>query len=294
MRFARLCVVGCGVLGACNSAEGDVVGKSAGGGPGASTASAPPSAVGSAQSSASETASPVTSTAPTALNPLTSASIEPPRAEASTPTDGGPPEPPPTSLSTDASAPVDDAELYHPLWVPRAFGPVLDAYVDSVVSYVATLCRTGFCDDTPSIVKGCVDVEYQNFGHSPEWLACAARLPPAVTEDYFRAIASRFDALTDSTVGCGLALPPLDPHYPPPELAVCDALDGWMRGDDDAGVIVRRCDGSTERADGADERNCDPTAAEYDCGDGSGAPWLTWCDATEDCGNGADEAACGR
>jgi hypothetical protein len=160
---------------------------------------------------------------------------------------------------------------------------MLDAYVDAVVSFTAAFCRGALCDE--SLVASCVDEEYQTFGHSPEWLACAARLAPRFTEDYFRAITSRFYDLTVASAGCGSVIPTPDPHDPPPELDACDAFDRAMSG---------RCDGIPHRDDGADERNCDPTAAEYDCGDGSSVPWLTWCDETKDCSNGADEAVCMR
>jgi hypothetical protein len=178
---------------------------------------------------------------------------------------------------------------------------MLDDLVRNANACIRGQCWEFYCADGSGAVDNCVQVELMNLVPSAQWLACAARVAradPAV-EAYLGALsmcrarcaqAAPTDACAPSFTS-DLRCPPAETE--PPALAACPDFGRPQYCPGTAACLYfTPCDGAAECPDGFDERNCDPSAARFDCGDGSFVPWLSLCDGVADCPNGSDELRC--
>lgn len=178
-----------------------------------------------------------------------------------------------------------------PPWLPvGVYGSEADALIDAATRYSEMICRAGLCPEGPSEerIAACVRVELHNFAPSLEWLACASRTPGIVGQlaAYFARCAQGIPQSSCSLTIC-LEPPPSSAAENCPPYAETPRI--CPNGVD---FVSMRCDGEASCPDGYDERNCNPEADRYDCGDGTNTTWLSVCNATPDCPNGADEALC--
>jgi hypothetical protein len=173
---------------------------------------------------------------------------------------------------------------FAPPWLPTgAFGVAAQHVVDAATEYTFWLCVAN------GLADRCIFSELHNFAPSLEWLACASRAPGAdlVLEEF----ASQFFACAEEQRECGC------------DLILCDATVPDMPGCPSyqseacpsGGTFEYRCDagGLFDCSDGYDQRNCDPSATRYDCGDGDDIAWTAVCDGSPDCATEVDEFRCG-
>jgi hypothetical protein len=177
------------------------------------------------------------------------------------------------------------AAAFRPPWLPTgAFGEPAQHVVEAATEYVFWLCVANALP-----VEACTHAELHNFAPSLEWLACASRAPGS--DPLLEELASKFFACATEQRQCGC------------DLVVCDVTipkfpgcPSWQSHACPSGeIFAYRCDepGSVDCADGYNQRNCDPTAPRYDCGDGGHVAWTAVCDGTADCANDVDEFRCG-
>jgi hypothetical protein len=173
---------------------------------------------------------------------------------------------------------------YVPPWLPTgAFGDAAQRLVEATTEYTFWLCAANGLS-----LAECTRAELHNFAPSLEWLACASRSgSDAALDD----LASNFFACATEMRQCGC------------QIVVCDfvipAIEGCPSYQSHAcpsgETFAYRCDeyGTNDCSDGYDQRNCDPTAARYDCGDSGFIDWTDVCDGSPDCANEVDEFRCG-
>jgi len=178
-----------------------------------------------------------------------------------------------------------------PAWLPTgALGPNADLLIAAVTAYTTEVCRAGLCAlgaTDPSDIESCVQAEFYTFAPSVQWLACAVRVTDGGAP--LAPIASGFEGCAAAQGECEVApCSELDiPTFPecptwrvsPP---ICPTGETYY--------IL--CDGETNCADGYDERNCDPTAGEYECGSGETVAWSAVCDGEALCADEEDEFGC--
>jgi hypothetical protein len=156
--------------------------------------------------------------------------------------------------------------------------------VEAATEYTFWLCATNGLE-----ISRCTRAELHNFAPSLEWLACASRAPGG--DALLEQLASQFFACATEHQQCGCSILICDATIP--DLPGCPSYQSHACPS--GGVFAYRCDDgmSLNCGDGYDERNCDPTAPRYDCGDGGTVAWTAVCDGSPDCGNEVDEFRCG-
>jgi hypothetical protein len=172
-----------------------------------------------------------------------------------------------------------------PPWLPTgAFGEPAQHLVDATTEYVFWLC---VANNLP--VDACTLTELNHFAPSLEWLACASRGPDADLrlEDLaaqFFACATEQRECACSIALCNVMIPDV-PGCPSYQSRLCPTGE----------TLGRRCytEESAVCSDGYDQRNCDRSAARYDCGDGGFIAWTAVCDGSGDCASDVDEFRCG-
>lgn len=173
---------------------------------------------------------------------------------------------------------------FAPPWLPTgAFGVAAQRVVEAATEYTYWLCATNGLE-----IAACTNAELHNFAPSLEWLACASRAPGA--DALLEQLASEFFACAakqreqGGIASCQLEIPEV-PGCPSYQSDVCPSGEPF----------AYRCDDrdSLDCGDGYDDRNCDPAALRYDCGDGGLIAWTAVCDGSPDCMNEVDEFRCG-
>jgi hypothetical protein len=163
------------------------------------------------------------------------------------------------------------------------FGDAAQHVVDAATEYVLWLCAAN------GLGEECIFAELHNFGPSLEWLACASRAPDG--DRLLEEFASQLSACATEQRECGCPVHVCDARAP--NLPGCPSYQSNTCPSGDP--FGYRCDepSSLDCSDGYDQRNCDPTAPRYDCGDGGFIEWTAVCDGTGDCDNEVDEFRCG-
>lgn len=173
---------------------------------------------------------------------------------------------------------------FRPPWLPTGvFGDAAQHVVDAATEYVFWLCAAN------GLGEECIFAELHNFGPSLEWLACASRSPGG--DRLLEEFASQLSVCVKEQRACGCLVYICDASVP--NLPGCPSYQSNTCPNGEH--FAYRCDetSSIDCSDGYDQRNCDPAAPRYDCGDGGFIAWTAVCDGTADCDNGVDEFRCG-
>jgi hypothetical protein len=184
-----------------------------------------------------------------------------------------------------AGAGSSPSAAFVPAWLPTgAFGVAAQHLVEATTEYTFWLCAGSGLP-----IAECTRAELHNFAPSLEWLACTSRA--AGGDAMLELLASEFLACAAEIRQCECGLVVCD--APIPAVDGCPSYQSHACPSD--GVFAYRCDERDTHhcSDGYDQRNCNPMADRYDCGDGGFIAWTEVCDGSPDCANEVDEFRCG-